>query len=296
MESPLLRLPGAVPAEGPDAGVAAHYGDPLGEQRALAQAAGLVDRSHRGIVRITGPDRLSWLNSLTTQQLGQLPPGSVVQALILSPNGHVEHHLTLTDDGEAVWAHVEPGTAAELVEFLESMRFMLRVEPADVSGEYALLTLMGPDAPHGRPPVTAALPGGLGTDLIVPRDQAGRAGRRAPAGRGANGRDVGVRGAADRGPSAAPRPGHRSPDDPARGRLDRDRGAPGQGLLPGPGNRGPGAQPGAPAAAAGPAAARRQQRPAPPRTATRSSSTGPRSGSSGRPPGTTSSGRSRWRW
>ena len=170
MESPLLQLPGAVPAEGPDAGVAAHYGDPLGEQRALAQAAGLVDRSHRGIVRVAGPDRLSWLNSLTTQRLEPLPPGSVVQALILSPNGHVEHHLTMTDDGEAVWAHVEPGTAAELVKFLESMRFMLRVEPADVSGEYALLTLMGPDAPQ-PPRVTVALPGSLGTDLIVPREQ-----------------------------------------------------------------------------------------------------------------------------
>ena len=35
--------------------------------------------------------------------------------------------------------------------FLESMRFMLRVEPADVSGEYALLTLMGPDAAAGPP-------------------------------------------------------------------------------------------------------------------------------------------------
>ncbi len=75
MESPLLRLPGAVPADGPDAGVAAHYGDPFGEQRALARAAGLVDRSHRGVVRITGPDRLSWLNSLTTQRLEPLPAG-----------------------------------------------------------------------------------------------------------------------------------------------------------------------------------------------------------------------------
>jgi folate-binding protein YgfZ len=170
MESPLLRLPGAVPAEGPDAGVAAHYGDPLGEQRALAQAAGLVDRSHRGIVRVTGPDRLSWLNSLTTQRLEPLPPGTVVQTLILSPNGHVEHHLTVTDDGEAVWAHVEPGTAAELVKFLESMRFLLRVEPADVSGEYALLTLMGPDAPQ-PPPEAIVLRGDLGADLIVPRDR-----------------------------------------------------------------------------------------------------------------------------
>ena len=172
MESPLLRLPDAVPAQGPDAGVAAHYGDPFGEQRALEHAAGLVDRSHRGILRVTGPDRLSWLNSLSTQLVDPLPPGSAVQNLILSPNGHVEHHLVMVDDGATVWLHVEPGTAAELLKFLESMRFMLRVEPADVSADYALLTLMGPDAPrpqqHG---VAAVLPGLLGTDLVVPRDQ-----------------------------------------------------------------------------------------------------------------------------
>ena len=168
--SPLLAWPDAVQASWPDEGVAAHYGDPMREQRTIEESAGIVDRSNRGVLRITGPDRLSWLHSLTTQQLEGLAAGAAAQALVLSPNGHVEHHLTLTDDGEAVWAHVEPGTAAELVTFLESMRFMLRVEPADVSEEYALLTLMGPDAPQ-VPPVTAALPGALGTDLVVPREQ-----------------------------------------------------------------------------------------------------------------------------
>ena len=173
MDNPLLELPGAVAADGPDAGVAAHYGDPFGEQRALVQAAGLVDRSHRGVVRITGLDRLSWLNSLTTQKLDPLPAGSVARALILSPSGHVEHHLTLTDDGDAVWAHVEPGTAPALIEFLESMRFMLRVESADVTAEYGVLTLMGPDAASLAPslPAAAVLPGDLGTDLILPWDR-----------------------------------------------------------------------------------------------------------------------------
>jgi folate-binding protein YgfZ len=176
MENPLLRLPDAVPAVGPDAGVTAHYGDPFGEQRSLAQAVGLVDRSNRGVIRITGQDRLSWLNSLTTQRLDQLPAGVAVQALILSPNGHVEHHLTLTDDGSAVWAHVEPDTARQLLGFLESMRFMLRVEAADVSAGYAVLTLLGPAAPSGPlPGVAAVLPGALpgipGSDLIVQRDR-----------------------------------------------------------------------------------------------------------------------------
>ena len=172
MKSPLLTAPGAVPADGPDNGVAAHYGDPYGEQRALAGAAGLVDRSHRGVVRITGPDRLSWLHSLTTQSLDKLAVGDTAEALILSPNGHIEHQLTLTDDGTAVWAHVEPGTAGPLIEFLESMRFMLRVEPADVTADYAVLTQMGPGAGQDRPAGAAVtMATSFQTDLVVPRPQ-----------------------------------------------------------------------------------------------------------------------------
>jgi tRNA-modifying protein YgfZ len=163
---------GAVAADGPDAGVAAHYGDPYAEQRALTSRSGVVDRSNRGVLRITGPDRLSWLHSLTTQHLEQLAPGASAEALVLSPQGHVEHHLTLTDDGSATWVHVEAGRAVPLLEFLISMRFMLRVEPEDVSADYAVVTLLGPDVPG--PSEEPALPGvrlesGFGTDLIVPR-------------------------------------------------------------------------------------------------------------------------------
>jgi tRNA-modifying protein YgfZ len=173
LQSPLLATPGAVPADGPDAGVAAHYGDPFAEQRALSGRLGLVDRSHRGVVRVTGPDRLSWLHSLTTQDLEHLTPGSTAEALILSPNGHIEHHLTLTDDGTALWAHVEPGTAGPLLEFLESMRFMLRVEPADVTGEFAVLSLMGPAVGPGSPVVDAAAAAtyAYGADFIIPREK-----------------------------------------------------------------------------------------------------------------------------
>jgi tRNA-modifying protein YgfZ len=170
MDSPLLSAPGAVPGEAPDAGVAAHYGNPYAEQRALAAGTGMTDRSHRGVVRITGPDRLSWLHRLTTQDLEHLEPGQSAEALILSPQGHIEHHLTLTDDGDALWAHVEPGTAGTLLAFLESMRFMLRVEPADVTDDYAVLTvtraLPADSLPEG---VSAALRGAVGTDLLVAR-------------------------------------------------------------------------------------------------------------------------------
>ena len=173
--SPLLSWPGAVEASWPDEGVAAHYGDPMREQRALASSAGLVDRSNRGVLKITGQDRLGWLHSLTSQHLEGLAAGQGAQALILSPTGHVEHHLVLTDDGTSVWVHVEPGTAGDLATFLESMRFMLRVEVTDVSQEYAVLTVLGPAGAGltaGLEPVTARVhPGSFGTiDLIVARD------------------------------------------------------------------------------------------------------------------------------
>ena len=168
-------LPGAVEAGWPDEGVAAHYGDPFREQRALASSAGLVDRSNRGVLKITGQDRLAWLHSLTTQHLEGLAAGQSAQALILSPTGHLEHHLTLTDDGTSVWLHVEPGTAAALAAFLDSMRFMMRVEVSDLSQDYAVLTVMGPagsDTAARLDGVAARVdPGPFGIiDLIVPRD------------------------------------------------------------------------------------------------------------------------------
>ncbi|GAA2135915.1 CAF17-like 4Fe-4S cluster assembly/insertion protein YgfZ [Actinomadura napierensis] len=143
MESPLLQSSGAVAADEPDQEVAAHYGEPMQEQRALVAGTAFTDRGDRGVVRVSGPDRLSWLHSLLSQHLDGLKPFEPTEALLLSPQGHIEHHMFLVDDGEAVWMHVEPGRAPALAEFLDRMRFMLRVEVADVSDEYAVVT--GPE-------------------------------------------------------------------------------------------------------------------------------------------------------
>jgi tRNA-modifying protein YgfZ len=142
MTSPLLSRPGAVVVEG--GAIAAHYGDPLREQRLLAEGAGLVDRSDRDVLVVPGADRLSWLHSLTSQHLERLADGSGSEALVLSPNGHVEHHLVLAELGGTTWADVEPGTGSALHAFLEKMRFLLRVEPKLVTDQWAVLSLVGP--------------------------------------------------------------------------------------------------------------------------------------------------------
>lgn len=167
MTSPLLGRPGAVPADPPDEGVAAHYGDPYREQRLLTSREAVVDLSHRPVIRISGVDRLTWLHSLTSQHLEALPPHLATEALILSPHGHVEHALYLVDDGEATWLHVEPGTAEPLLAYLDSMRFWSAVVVERMAA-YAVLQLgpdveVPPDLPVRRTPRM--------TELFLPRDQ-----------------------------------------------------------------------------------------------------------------------------
>lgn len=125
--------------EGPDAGVPWHYGDPVREQRGLELRRGRVDLSHRGVLRISGPDRLTWLHSLTTQHLTGMRAGESTTTLVLSPQGHLEHALYGVDDGTAFWAHTEPGAAGAAADWLDRMRFMMRVEVAEVTDEVAVV-------------------------------------------------------------------------------------------------------------------------------------------------------------
>jgi tRNA-modifying protein YgfZ len=138
-ESPLLTRPGAVAADQPDAGVAAHYGDPFAEQRRLEDGSGWVDLSHHDIVRIAGADRLDYLHAMASQRFEGLDAGRHVDTLILSPQGHIEHAFGGWDDGEAFVAHTEPGRGEALVELIDTTRFMMRVEASLVTQEYALV-------------------------------------------------------------------------------------------------------------------------------------------------------------
>lgn len=167
--NPFIELPGAVVAE--DTGVAAHYGEPLLEQRVLDEGAAITDLSHRGIVVVSGQDRLSWLHSMTSQQLMGLRPGECVETMLLDPNGRIERVIRLVDDGERAWLLVDEGSAAPLTEFLMRMRFALRVEVQDLSAEYAaVLAFEGPAAEalrsmvpviEWRDPWARVLPGGV---------------------------------------------------------------------------------------------------------------------------------------
>ena len=207
--SPLLSESGAIPMPpgAIDEGVAWHYGDPFNEQRAAANSLAIVDRSHRAVLTVTGDDRLTWLNSLTSQELEKLPDGASAESLLLDVNGRIEEHFVLTDRDGTSWLDTEASHEASLQGFLKKMVFWSKAEPASTD-ELAVLSLLGPGIDSSdlaallTVPVenydTAPLPdggfvrrmpwpGGGSLDLLVPRPQLAQwwrtlAGVAAPAG------------------------------------------------------------------------------------------------------------------
>lgn len=133
----------AVPVpEGPDAGAVWHYGDPLGEQRSAATDAVVVDRSHRATLTLTGPERQSWLHSISTQDVAHLPDGASTENLSLDGQGRVEDHWIQTELDGVTHLDTEPWRGEPLLAYLRRMVFWAQVtpEPADL----AVLSAIGP--------------------------------------------------------------------------------------------------------------------------------------------------------
>ena len=157
--SPFLDIPGAVaervpaePADSPQAKpladgvrpiVPAHYGSPIAEQRLLQSGSAIVDLSDRAVLSVVGDDRLTWLDSLTSQSVAHLSVGAAAETLLLDPNGHIEHAIRLVDDGQATWLLVDHAQARGLVEWLDHMRFTLRVEVSNRSADYVTVGVLG---------------------------------------------------------------------------------------------------------------------------------------------------------
>ncbi len=205
MNSPILAQPRAIAApEGhPEAGVPWHFGDPFAEQRAAARSVAVVDRSHRSVLAVTGPDRLSWLHLVISQHVTELGVGSGTEALVLDSHGRVEAHMVLAHaqagTAPTVWLNTDPaaevtsalpkGGKQTLLDYLDAMRFWSEVAIRDATEERAVLTLIGPDADRvlARRAVDLALepyavtaadgvvyrrmpwPGKGSVDLLVPR-------------------------------------------------------------------------------------------------------------------------------
>jgi tRNA-modifying protein YgfZ len=130
------------PASSPDAGAIWHYGDPLGEQRAALTDAVAVDRSHRATLTVTGPERLSWLHSISSQHVADLADGATVENLSLDGQGRVEDHWVQTELDGVSYLDTEPWRGEPLLDYLSKMVFWADVAPN--AADLGVLSLLGP--------------------------------------------------------------------------------------------------------------------------------------------------------
>ena len=136
---------------GPDQGAIWHFGQPSNEQKLLISGQAWVNLSHRSVITVSGVDRLRWLHDITTQDLESIAPNIWKPVLILDALGHIKFQFDLVDDGQTTWLVTESNLKADLIAFLEKMKFMLRVEVKDVSGEYVALRIPGTPDEMGGP-------------------------------------------------------------------------------------------------------------------------------------------------
>lgn len=76
-------------------GVAWHYGEPLSEQRAITSTGAIVDRSHRRVIRVTGPEAAAFLHNLLSQKLDDVQAGWSGSALDLDTQGRILHTMDI---------------------------------------------------------------------------------------------------------------------------------------------------------------------------------------------------------
>ena len=163
------------------------------EDRALRTGAALVDTSAREVIRVSGPDRVSFLQGMVTQDVEGLPVGSVADAALLTAKGAMVADARVVKRTDDILLLTEPGFGPVVLGMLERYLISEDAELSDASPVFGQLAVVGPeaDALAARalglePPAGAALrpfdaagttgwalPQGLllpGVDLLLPVD------------------------------------------------------------------------------------------------------------------------------
>ncbi len=79
------------------------YGDPAGEYGAVRSGVGLVDLSFRGLLQVTGSERLRWLNGQVTNDVARLQAGEGKPAAVLTAKGHILSDLAVYGLADSIW-------------------------------------------------------------------------------------------------------------------------------------------------------------------------------------------------
>lgn len=149
---------GAVFAERRGVSLPERYGDPVLEYQAVRSGAGLVDFSFRGMLQLTGGERLRWLNGQITNEVTALKRGEGCLAAALTAKGHLLAELAVYGLEDAVWIDLDRGRLEAVQSAFDRHIIADDVQVADVSARFAHLMVAGPAA-------TRALTAALGQEM-----------------------------------------------------------------------------------------------------------------------------------
>ena len=155
-------MPGFAAVDGAviDGSVIAHFGDAFREQRRLAAGAAVAPLGDRTVIEVAGPERLSWLDSITSQSVGRLAPGESTELLVLDPQGRVEHAAGVFDDGASTWLIADAGDAEALAAWLTRMKFRTQAT-VEVRSDLVLVGYIDGGAVADPASAAASAPNGL---------------------------------------------------------------------------------------------------------------------------------------
>ena len=129
--------------------VPAHYGNVAAEHRAVREASGLADLSHRGKVKVTGDDRVKWLQSIISNDILPLTPGQGRYSSFLTHKGKMLTYFRLYMQTEAVMLE-DVGEIGETT-FQTLRKFLLygtKAKMENCAESWGLLLVSGPKAGH----------------------------------------------------------------------------------------------------------------------------------------------------
>jgi len=114
--------------------------------RAATERAAISELDSFGIVKLTGSDRVSWLQGMITNDVEKLAPGAGCYAAHLTPQGRIVAQMHVFKDNDALWLSLERAAISHLLDVFDRLLIMEDVQVRDVSGDYSILGVLGPKA------------------------------------------------------------------------------------------------------------------------------------------------------
>ena len=142
----LTTVPGANPTEHCGSGITTDYGDVRTEFRALLSGCGVYDLSLRSKIKLTGGDRVRWLNGMVTNNIRDLAPNHGVYCFLLNAQGRIQADFYAYNLGDSLLVDTDARQRDTVLAHFDKFIIMDDVEVSDVSASMTAIGVSGPQA------------------------------------------------------------------------------------------------------------------------------------------------------